>query len=55
MRETGLVGTRAASVDPAAFTTGHRGSVWQSRRRVTAVPADHQRIRRRSVLKAALQ
>ena len=53
--ELWLVGTTATDVYAAAFTAGHRCSVGQGRRRVVAIPPDHQGIGRGSVLEATLQ
>ena len=51
MAELGLVGPAATDAHAAAFTAGHRCSIRQRHRRMTAVPADHQSARGGSVLK----
>lgn len=55
MAELGLVGPAATDAHTAAFTAGHRCSIRQRHRRMTAVPADHQSAQGGSVLKAACQ
>jgi hypothetical protein len=54
--ELGLVSPATADLNAGAtFTTGHRSAVGQGDSSVTAVPADHHRTGRRTVVESARQ